>query len=147
MTSIVTLAATVGVHTCLKKIVVGNWRWARFGKEYEKRWVYVWEKKRKISSWTYNFTSHSCFFQMSTQIVFIITHPLEANTACAGIKLVQQIINGRSENTALCALEEHTQHLGHENFSGKYMWCIFMWTWISLVVIDKENITMFIVYS
>lgn len=49
---------------------------------------------------------------MSTQIVFIITHPLKANTACAAIKLVQQIINGRSASTALRALEARTQHPG-----------------------------------
>lgn len=41
--------------------------------------------------------------------------------ACAAIKLVQQIINVRSVDTALCTLEEHTQHLGHDNFSVKYM--------------------------
>lgn len=53
--------------------------------------------------------------------VFIITHPLEANTACVVIKLVLQIINVLSVSTALCPLEEHTWDLGHYNFSGKYL--------------------------
>lgn len=93
-----------------------------------KIWKRIWEEmsvcveEKQINRFlNLQFYSHSCFFQMSTQIIFIITQPLEANTACAAIKLVQQIINGRSVNTALCALEEHTQHLGHNNFSGKYI--------------------------
>lgn len=67
---------------------------------------YMCGRKKKNRFLNLQFYLPLCFFQMSTQIVFIIIHSLEGNTACAAIKLVQQIINVRPVSTVLCAPEE-----------------------------------------